>query len=435
MGRLPDSTVGTAQTDPISWETLTALVDCAPRMAGSAGERAAMDELAERFRALGARDVSVDSFEIAAWERGESTLSVPERSAEYDGDHQVIGLPGTPSGTVSGRVVDVGHGTPAEFDEQSVEGALVIVAGGTPESYDRWFHRREKYELAVERGADGFLFQSRRDGCLPPTGDIGDGDPPGEIPGVGISREVGRRLARYASDGTTEAELTVDCGTEPGTSGNVSARLGPDTDRELWLTAHHDAHDIADGALDNGCGCALVTEVARLLATVEDDLETAVRLTTFGAEEVGLLGSTRAAEEHALSEITAVLNLDGIGSTRNLAVDTHGFPAIAEAFEQAADSHDVPVEIRERVNTHSDHWPFAREGVPAAMAYSTGGSDRRGWGHTHGDTLDKLDSRDLRALAVPIAEAVLELASGERSTERVSPDTVLERAREEGYDV
>jgi aminopeptidase YwaD len=201
------------------------------------------------------------------------------------------------------------------------------------------------------------------------------------------------------------------------------------------VTAHHDAHDIAEGALDNGCGCALVAEIARLLTTVEDDLDTAVRVTTFGAEEVGLLGSTHAADQRQLADITGLLNLDGIGSTRNLAVDTHGFPALAGAFETVAERYDVPVEISERVNTHSDHWPFAREGVPAAMAYSTGGSDRRGWGHTHGDTLDKLDRRDLSALAVPLAEAVLELADDSCSPEHVAAETVRERARGEGYDV
>lgn len=434
MGRLPDRSVGTAHTDAVSWDVLESLVDCAPRMAGSEGEQAAIDQVAERFRELGLRNVRVEEFELSAWSRGSSALSV-DSGQHYDGDHEVIGLPGSPAGTAAGPVVDVGHGTPEEFDEQSVEDSLVIVAGGTPESYDRWFHRREKYELAIERGANGFLFQSRRDGCLPPTGDLGDGDPPGEIPGVGISRELGRRLARKAETATVEAELTVECSTEPATSGNVSARLGPDSEREVLLTAHHDAHDIAEGALDNGCGCALVTEVARLLKTVEDDLDTAVRVTTFGAEEVGLLGSTHAAEQRPLEEIKALLNLDGIGSTRNLAVDTHGFPALDTAFERVAARQESLVDINEKVNTHSDHWPFAREGVPAAMAYSIGGADRRGWGHTHGDTLDKLDRRDLREIAVPLAEAVLELADEGCSPEHVSAETVHERAREEGYDV
>ncbi|WP_436901171.1 M28 family peptidase [Halovenus halobia] len=430
--RMPEQTIGSTYTESVSWELLNRLVDCAPRMAGHEGEQAAIETMAEQFRDLGLEDVTVEEFEVPTWYRGRSELRIPSTGRTYTGSHELIGLPLTPPGEVAGPVVDVGYGTPEEYDKNDVEGALVVASGGTPDSYDRWLHRREKYEMAADRGAVGFLFRSRRDGCLPPTGGIGGDSPPGEIPGVGISRELADKLTRRSID---EAELTVECETERSPSANVSARLGPDTDDELLLTAHHDAHDIAEGANDNGCGCALVVEVARILKTVEDDLETAVRATTFGAEEIGLLGSTHAAEQLDHDDIKAVFNLDGIGTTRDLAVDTHGFEAIAEAAERVDERGSTPIDVNEKVNTHSDHWPFAREGVPAAMAYSVGGSDRRGWGHTHADTLDKLDARDLRSIALPLAEMVLELADEDCSPEHVSSETVLERAREEGYDV
>lgn len=430
--RLADEAIGSTDTESVSWELLTALVDCAPRMAGHEGEGAAIEAMADQFRELGLDDVTVEEFEVPAWHRGRSELRVPGTGRSYTGSHELIGLPLTPSGTVSGPIVDVGHGTPGEYDEVDVEGSLVVASGGTPDSYDRWLHRREKYEMAAERGAVGFLFRSRREGCLPPTGGIGGESPPGEIPGVGVSCELADKLTRRHID---EAELTVECETERRPSGNVSARLGPDTDEELLLTAHHDAHDIAEGANDNGCGCALVAEVARLLKTVEDDLETAVRATTFGAEEIGLLGSTHTAEQTDHDGIKTVFNLDGIGTTRDLAVDTHGFPEIGRVAGLVDERQSTPIEVNEKVNTHSDHWPFAREGVPAAMAYSVGGDDRRGWGHTHADTLDKLDRRDLESIAVPLAEIVVELAADDCSPAHVSGETVLERAREEGYDV
>ena len=430
--RLPNETIGSTYTESVSWDLLNELVDCAPRMAGHEGEQAAIDAIAEQFRTLGLEDVTVEEFEVPTWHRGRSVLRVPGTDRTYSGSHELIGLPLTPPGTVSGPIVDVGHGTPEEYDEVDVEGALVVASGGTPDSYDRWLHRREKYETAAERGAVGFLFRSRMPGCLPPTGGIGGDSPPGEIPGVGVSRELADRLTRSQTD---EAELVVECETKRQPSGNVSARLGPDTDEKILLTAHHDAHDIAEGANDNGCGCALVAEVARLLKTVEDDLDTAVRATTFGAEEIGLLGSTHAAEQMAHEDIKAVFNLDGIGTTRDLAVDTHGFPEIARVAETVDERGSTPIEVNENVNTHSDHWPFAREGVPAAMAYSVGGDDRRGWGHTHADTLDKLDRRDLQSIAVPLAEMGLELADEDCSPEHAAGETVLERAREEGYDV
>ena len=430
--RVPEQTIGSMYTESVSWELLNTLVDCAPRMAGHEGEQAAIEAIAEQFRDLNLDDVTVEEFEVPTWHRGRSELRVPGRATSYTGSHELIGLPLTPSGTVSGPIVDVGYGTPKEYDERDVEGALVVASGGTPDSYDRWLHRREKYEMAAERGAVGFLYRSRRDGSLPPTGGIGGESPPGDIPGVGISRELADKLTRRHID---EAELTVECELEYQPSANVSAQFGPDTDEELLLTAHHDAHDIAEGANDNGCGCALVAEVTRVLKTIEDDLDTAVRVTTFGAEEIGLRGSTHAAEQLDHEGIKAVFNLDGIGTTRDLAVDTHGFEAITESAQRVDEDVSTPIEVHEKVNTHSDHWPFARKGVPAAMAYSVGGSDRRGWGHTHADTLDKLDPRDLRSIAVPLAEIVLELADAECTPEHVSAETVRERARKEGYDV
>ena len=435
MTGLSATLIGDAYRDGIAWETLEALVDAAPRMAGHDGEADAMAAVADAFADAGLRDVTTEEFEIPAWFRGSSELALVGTDWVFSDTHQLVGLPGTPAGEVQSDLVDVGHGTPEEFDEAAVRGNVVIASSGTPEGYDRWFHRREKYDAAVERGAVGFLFRSHVPGCLPPTGDIGDEESEGEIPGVGVSRELGSRLVRHCADGEVETRLSVDCHTEWTSSGNVSGRLGPETERELLVTAHHDAHDIAEGAKDNGAGCALVAEIARLLAGVEDDLETGVRFVTFGAEEIGLRGSRYAVAETDLDGIEAVLNLDGIGDSRDLAVDTHGFAEIGAAFEAVSEDHDVPIEVREQVNTHSDHWPFAREGVPAAMAYSAGGSDERGWGHTHADTLDKLDRRDFRELAVALAGAVLTLAGGDYSPEHVSGETVEQRAREEGYDV
>lgn len=435
MAQLPPHIVGDVHTDGVAWQTLTELVDVAPRMAGHDGERDAMEVIADAFRDVGLEDVDTETFEIPAWFRGSSRLSISETDREYGDTHELIGLPGTPAGEESADLVDVGYGTPEEFDEAAVDGNIVIASSGTPSEYDRWLHRREKYDSAVERGAAGFLFRSHIRGCLPPTGDIGDEQSEGKIPGVGVSRELGNRLVRHCESDGVQVELTVDCRTERTDSGNVSGRLGPETDEEVLVTAHHDAHDIAEGAKDNGVGCALVVEIARLLSQVEDRLETGVRFLTFGAEEIGLRGSRHAVGEMELDEIKAVLNLDAIGDSRDIGVDTHGFPAIEEAFDTVGDEYDIPLETRQRVNTHSDHWPFAREGVPAAMAYSTGGSDERGWGHTHADTLDKLDKRDLRELVVPLAAGVLTIARGEISTEHVEPETVEQRAREEGYNI
>lgn len=449
--KLPTAAIGDAYQNTAGWETLESLVDIENRMAGSSGEAKAMETLTAAFRECGLREVNTDRFEIPAWQRGSSTLLLPGRHSTYDGTHQLIALPGSPAGEVTADLVDVGDGTPEEFENAAVAGNLVLVSSRTPEDYDRWVHRREKYDAAVDGGAVGFLFRNHVPGCLPPTGDISGGssevgsaneggettsdESVGTIPAVGISRELGYRLARHCEDGHIEAVLAVDCRVERGTSGNVSGVLGPDTDREVLVTAHHDAHDIAEGARDNGCGCALVVTIASMLAQAQDRLETRVRFVTFGAEEVGLRGSRYYAETADLDGIEAVVNCDAIGSTRDLGVYTNGFGSLAEVFEDVADDLVIPITVREELAPHSDHWPFVRRGVPGVMASSIGESDDRGWGHTHGDTLDKVDWRDLRELAIPLAAAVLKLAGSDRTVEHVDPAEIERRAEEEGRDI
>ncbi|MFB6193509.1 MAG: peptidase M28, partial [Halobaculum sp.] len=70
--------------------------------------------------------------------------------------------------------------------------------------------------------------------------------------------------------------------------------------------------------------------------------------------------------------------------------------------------------------------------VPAAMVSTASDKSGRGWGHTHADTLDKLDSRDLRAVAVQVAEGVARIANGavepEQKTRAEIRDTI-----DEGY--
>jgi hypothetical protein len=57
----------------------------------------------------------------------------------------------------------------------------------------------------------------------------------------------------------------------------------------------------------------------------------------------------------------------------------------------------------------------------------------RGWGHTHADTLDKVDLRDLRAHAVSVGEAVCAAAEADREIPRRSPEDTRELV-DEGYE-
>ncbi|MFB6220632.1 MAG: M28 family peptidase [Halolamina sp.] len=436
MVQLPDDVIGDAQTSLFAWNRLEELVDVGNRMAGQAGEEAGAEIIRDAFEDAGLDDVGIDEFEIPGWWRGSSSLTVEDPvERTHEGSHQVIALPGTPAGEVSGRVVDVGSGTYDEFEEKAdeLEGAIAMASSETPESADRWLHRMEKYVNAADHGAEAFIFRNHIEGALPPTGEVGYHNRPGPIPAVGVSKEVGARLSRYAEEDGAKATVSVECRNEPTTSPNVEGAVGPaDAGEEVLVTAHVDGHDIADGANDNGAGSVLTAEVGRLLTAVADELDSRVRLVTFGSEEIGLWGAYHCADTTDLSQVKCVINLDGACSSRNLRVGTNEFDALEELFESVADDFDAPLSTGDTISPHGDQWAFVQEGVPATMTGTTSEQSGRGWGHTHADTLDKLDSRDLRDIATLVTEAVYRAAQDEFEVEHRSRAETRD-AIDEGY--
>jgi Zn-dependent M28 family amino/carboxypeptidase len=385
-------------------------------MAGSEGERRGAEATRDALEAVGARDAHLETFDVQGWTRGDAHIEAADTTQEC------IALPRSPAGEVTGELDDVGYGLPEDF-ERDLEGKVVMAASNVPDWYDRFLHRREKYYHAVEAGAAAFVFRNHVEGCLAPTGSVGTEEAPiGAIPAVGVSKEVGSRLARrFEGEGVT---VDVDAGTDDATSQNVHADLGPDTEEAVLLTSHVDAHDIAEGAGDNGAGTALVVEAAKALADREADLDTRVHCLVYGAEEVGLCGSADDAGERDHADVKAIVNNDGVVRGRTLTLYTHGFDALEAAAETVADRFDHPVETTPELGPHSDHWPYVQWGVPGYHVMSETDSEGRGWGHTRADTLDKLEVRNLREQAVLIAELVVHLASDDVEVGRRDPEAI-----------
>jgi Zn-dependent M28 family amino/carboxypeptidase len=420
--------IGRTFTSDAGWGHLETLVDIGNRMAGSEGERAAAEATRDALADAGARDAHLDEFEIQGWERGDSELRAD--GTTYEDAHECIALPRSPAAEVSGALVDLGYGLPADFEETDCEGKVVVARSDVPDHYDRYLHRREKYYHAVEAGAVGFVYRNHVEGCLPPTGSVGTEESPvGDVPAVGVSAETGAQLVRRHED--EEVTVSVTAETPEATSQNVHAELGPETDEVVYVTSHVDAHDISTGAMDNGAGTAMVVELATILADLEADLETRVRFVAFGAEEVGLVGSAHEADRVDLDDVKVVVNADGVAQGRDLALYTHGFDELDEAVETVADRFGHPVETVPKLGPHSDHWPFTKWGVPGYHAYGETGGSGRGWGHTHADTLDKLQVRDLREQAVLLGALTVHVAAEAVEIPHKEPEEIADALEDE----
>jgi Zn-dependent M28 family amino/carboxypeptidase len=197
------------------------------------------------------------------------------------------------------------------------------------------------------------------------------------------------------------------------------------------VTSHIDAHDIAEGAMDNGAGTAMVVELAKALAAREDELDTKVHFIAYGAEEVGLVGSGFDADHADLDSIEAVVNNDGVVRGRTLSFYTHGFDALESAAEEVADDLGHPVKTIPEQGPHSDHWPYVKWGVPGYHVMSETGDEGRGWGHTYADSLDKLEIRDLREQTIVLTELAVRLAADEFEAARKDPEEIARALEDE----
>ena len=433
--------LGRTWTDGEPWRFITDLTAIGSRMAGSDGERRAAGVVADAFERAGLADVDTEPFELDAWERGSASLRVriPDRAdGTAEREFESIALPYSPAGEVAGGLVDVGYGTPAEIDERDVEGRIAVASTTTPEG--RFVHRMEKFGYAIDSGAVGFVFVNHLDGQLPPTGSLTFGGEADAV-AVGVSKETGAWLREYATrgdgggsaaDGAAEAEIAVEATTAPGESRNVSGRAGPDTDERLLLLAHYDGHDIAEGALDNGCGVATVATAARILT--EADLDIGVDVVAVGAEEVGLLGAEHLAETVDLDRVRGVVNVDGAGRHRDLVALAHASDAAASVAKSVSAATRQPIAVDAEPHPFSDQWPFVRRGVPALQLHSDSGDRGRGWGHTHADTRDKVDDRNIREHAMLTALLVCEFAAAERDVPRLDRDDLVAEFRDADFE-
>jgi hypothetical protein len=118
---------------------------------------------------------------------------------------------------------------------------------------------------------------------------------------------------------------------------NILTRTQPPRDAQaVLLTAHYDSVGAGPGAGDDGSGCAILLEVARVLANKRPARP--IILLFSDAEELGLLGARAFVDEHAWArEVGVVINLEARGTSGpTLMFETSGDNGwLARAFSSA----------------------------------------------------------------------------------------------------
>jgi hypothetical protein len=374
------------------WSDFLALCDCGGRQAGSASEARALQFVREGLAAIGT--VRAEPVGYAAWRLRDAALSLPDGTELAC--NPLLGSQSTPPEGIRAEVCDLGRGTREDFERKGAKlrNRFALVRHEYPFS-PQHVHRRRKLAWAMEFGAAGFIITHPVPGAGPVCGSSGRAGGAG-IPAVATDHESAARLRGGAT-------LKVIGEDYAGETSVLVLDLPGRTNRWVVLSAHVDGHDLAESAMDNATGVAAALAVARELAPRVTDCERGLRVCLFSAEEWALAGSSQyvaAMSEDERNSIALNINLDTLGGDSHLTALTSEFPAL-EAFVRPLDAY-VPM------MANSDHYSFARRGIPALRLVAGFGRPESNVRHilTRGDTRDRVAREELEN-AVRVATALV----------------------------
>jgi Zn-dependent M28 family amino/carboxypeptidase len=413
--------VGDIYTSTEVMDNLVVLCDeFGSRFGGTAGEKQAAEFIQAKLEEYGLTQVRREPFEYTGWIRGDARLEILSPIKKVI---PCISLPHSPPVELEGMIVDMGEGAPADFERRAeeIKGNIVMANSEvSPKGERRWIHRGEKYGRSVLAGATAFIFVNHYPAYGPATGGIGMHGEEGHIPGISISKEDGAFIQRLIKRrGAVTLRLTTTDRFKPMTSWNVIGDLrGKEhPDEIVMLGCHYDGHDISQGAVDPASGVVAVMEAARMLSTYAPSLPRTVRFALWGVEEIGLLGSSAYAEQHAdeLSNIRFYLNMDAAGTpSSSNGIVLNEWPELEALFRGWSEEMALGFGLGQSVHAHSDHFPFFVAGVPTGgMQAAERSTEGRGYGHTQYDTVDKVDQTSLRAAAALAARLAMRVASAD----------------------
>ena len=397
------------------WADFEALCACGGRFAGSESEARACEFLTDRLRRFGEPRTHQVTYE--GWSRRAARL---ERLSPTPADlacESLVRSPPTPPEGLAAEVVDLGRGAPEDFERLADELPSRIALVRHEEMFATGhIHRRRKRIWAEERGAVGFLIACHLPGDVLVTGSA-YAEPGGALPSAGTTAQAAAALARDGRE-WPRARLTIAVDRETRTARNLILDLPGQTDEWVVLSAHYDGHALAQSAIDNGSGAAVVVSVAEALAPHMSEMRRGLRLCLFTVEEWGLQGSRDYVRELSQAERDAIalnINLDSVAGSPNLTALTSEFPKLEAFLQTVAADAGLDLGYYQPIMANSDHYNFARHGIPAFRLVAGFDEPDSRMRHvlTPGDTADKVEPAELRSAAVLTARIALAACAAE----------------------
>lgn len=421
-----------AHATPHAFDVVRSLTDeVGPRSAGSPGDKVAVAWAARTMAAVGLKHVRTEPVTITYWARGEEAgkiVSPVEQKLSLTALGGSVGTTGLQADVVEFDSLDA----LAKADPARVSGKIVFL--DTPmhrardgADYGRVVGGRSMGAVTASRlGAVGLVIRSvgTDTNRLPHTGAMR----PADIPAAALAIPDAELLHRLVAAGrpvrialTLGARIVGDA-----ESANVVGELvGRDLPGDIVLLgAHLDSWDLGTGAVDDGAGCAIVLEAARLIAARPRPPRRTVRVVLFANEEHGLSGASAYARAHEaeVAHHVAALEAD-LGAGRVYEVRILG-GANAGLLRASIASHSASLGVTADAGDTgggADLGPLRELGVPV-VELSQDATTYFDFHHTANDTLDKIEPTALEEAAVAFASTAYELADTTVDLGRVPED-------------
>jgi carboxypeptidase Q len=320
-----------------AYERLADMTDLiGPRLSGSAGAAAAVTQVAEAMRKLGAT-VTLQPVKVPHWVRGVETASLVDYAGRPAGLSQKVvlaalgGSGATPAAGMTAQVVVVRDFEELKARAAEVKGRIVLFdvafdqqmaeRGQAGTAYGQAVqYRGMGTRLAAQMGAAAVLVRSvgGADFRLPHTGQSGLQDG-ARIPAAAVSAEDAMLMTRLAARGPLSMHLTLTPQTLPDAdSFNVIADF-PGTDKAdeiVIVSGHLDSWDLATGANDDATGVVSAMAVIDTLKKLDFRPHRTIRVIAWMNEENGGRGGDgylTANKALAGKHVAAIENDEGSG--------------------------------------------------------------------------------------------------------------------------
>ena len=436
-----------------AYERLADLTDLiGPRLAGSPGAAAAVTQVAEAMRKLGAK-VTLQPVKVPHWVRGVETASLVDYAGRPAGLSQKVvlaalgGSGATPAAGLRAQVIVLRDLDELKARAAEVKGRIVLFDvpfdqtmadhGLAGQAYGQGvLYRGLGTRLAAQAGAAAVLVRSvgGADFRLPHTGSSGLQDG-ARIPAAAVAAEDAMLMSRLAKRGPLTMQLTLTPQILPDTdSFNVIADL-PGTDKAdeiVIVSGHLDSWDLATGANDDGTGVTSAMAVIETLKKLDFQPRRTIRMVAWMNEENGTRGAQAYVDANkALAEkhVAAIENDEGSGRVFGMrtSVPVESMKLFAPLRAALLPMGAAGFQRTDVLGT-GDLSGLERAGVPS-FSPLIDDSTYFNYHHTAADTLDKVKPEDLRRHVAVMATTAWFLANLNEPIGRTPVPPAGERGR------